>query len=106
MCDSARRFRGGLVFKAHRFLYLSTLGLRVIKREDRELGARVAARVAALLTLRHQLATLLHWRGVGEACFSARNCFRTDMAQPLGENLHAPLHPQKMKRLPHRQMFD
>jgi len=27
------RFRGGLVFKAHRLLYHSTLGLRVIKKE-------------------------------------------------------------------------
>jgi len=27
-----QRFRGGLVFKAHRLLYHSTLGLRVIKR--------------------------------------------------------------------------
>jgi len=26
-----QRFRGGLVFKAHRLLYHSTLGLRVIK---------------------------------------------------------------------------
>jgi len=30
-----QRFRGGLVFKAHRLLYLSTLGLRVIKKERR-----------------------------------------------------------------------
>ena len=28
-----KRFRGGLVFKAHRLVYHSTLGLRVIKRE-------------------------------------------------------------------------
>ena len=28
------RFRGGLVFKAHRLLYHSTLGLRVIKKKD------------------------------------------------------------------------
>ena len=26
-----KRFRGGLVFKAHRLLYHSTIGLRVIK---------------------------------------------------------------------------
>jgi len=28
-----KRFRGGLVFKAHRFLYYSTLGSRVIKKK-------------------------------------------------------------------------
>ena len=35
-------FRGGLVFKAHRLLYHSTLGLRVIKKK-RRCGAWVAA---------------------------------------------------------------
>ena len=34
---NVRRFRGGLVFKAHRPLYHSTLGLRVIKRRERVL---------------------------------------------------------------------
>jgi len=39
-------FRGGLEFKAHRLLYYSTLGLRVIKKKEKpvwvvELGARV-----------------------------------------------------------------
>ena len=29
------RFRGGLVFKAHRLLYHSTLGLRVIKKKKK-----------------------------------------------------------------------
>ena len=28
-----QRFRGGLVFKAHKLLYHSTLGLRVIKKK-------------------------------------------------------------------------
>jgi len=28
-----RRFRGGLVFRAHILLYLSTLGLRVMKKK-------------------------------------------------------------------------
>ena len=32
-----KRFRGGLVFKAHRLLYHSTLGLRVIKKKRRYL---------------------------------------------------------------------
>ena len=31
----SQRFRGGLVFKAHRLLYHSTLGLRVIKKEKK-----------------------------------------------------------------------
>jgi len=31
-----KRFRGGLVFKAHRLLYHSTLGSRVIKKKWRE----------------------------------------------------------------------
>ena len=30
-----QRFRGGLVVKAHRLLYHSTLGLRVIKKKER-----------------------------------------------------------------------
>jgi len=42
-----QRFRGGLVFKAHRLVYHSTLGLRVIKkkktdlRRDWEVGVRL-----------------------------------------------------------------
>ena len=32
-------FRGGLVFKAHRLLYHSTLGLRVIKKKEVPEGA-------------------------------------------------------------------
>ena len=32
-----QRFRGGLVFKAHRLLYHSTLGLRVIKKKKKTL---------------------------------------------------------------------
>ena len=31
------RFRGGLVFKAHRLLYHSTLGLRLIKKKKNRL---------------------------------------------------------------------
>ena len=31
--DNNNRFRGGLVFKAHRLVYHSTLGLRVIKKK-------------------------------------------------------------------------
>jgi len=30
-----KRFRGGLVFEVHRFLYHSTLGLRVIKKKKK-----------------------------------------------------------------------
>ena len=32
---NVKRFRGGLVFKAHRLLYHSTLGLRVIKKKNK-----------------------------------------------------------------------
>ena len=31
---NVNRFRGGLVFKAHRLVYDSTLGLRVVKKKD------------------------------------------------------------------------
>ena len=31
--SNVKRFRGGLVFKAHRLLYHSTLGSRVIKKK-------------------------------------------------------------------------
>ena len=31
-----KRFRGGLLFKAHRLLYHSTLGLRVIKKKKKK----------------------------------------------------------------------
>jgi len=41
-----KRFRGELLFKAHRVVYHSTLGLRVIKKKvDREEEARVEAEV-------------------------------------------------------------
>ena len=35
LCRNVKRFRRGLVFKAHRRLYHSTLGLRVIKKKKR-----------------------------------------------------------------------
>ena len=37
---NVKRFRGGLVFKAHRLLYHSTVGLRVIKKEKKYRGER------------------------------------------------------------------
>jgi len=33
---NVQRFRGGLVFKAHRLVYHSTLGLRVIKKKKKK----------------------------------------------------------------------
>jgi len=36
---TVQRFRGGLVFKAHRLLYHSSIGLRVIKKEDDKKGS-------------------------------------------------------------------
>ena len=38
---NVQRFRGGLVFKAHRLVYHSTLGLRVIKKIKRHRHAAV-----------------------------------------------------------------
>ena len=37
---NVKRFRGGLVTKAHRWLYHATLGSRVIKKKKRHLGTR------------------------------------------------------------------
>ena len=47
--SNVKRFRGGLVFKAHRLLYHSTLGLRVInkKRKKKELVVPVQPCVGA-----------------------------------------------------------
>ena len=36
---NVQRFRGGLVVKAHRLVYHSTLGLRVIKKKKRRIGS-------------------------------------------------------------------
>jgi len=43
---NVKRFRGGLVFKAHRLVYHSTLGMRVIKqrREDQSVAGAGGAR--------------------------------------------------------------
>ena len=38
-----KRFRGGLVFEAHRLLYRSTLGLRVIKKKKKLLTLSLLA---------------------------------------------------------------
>jgi len=42
---TVKRFRGGLVLKAHRLLYYSTLGLRVIKKKRRSTHAGILPRV-------------------------------------------------------------
>ena len=44
-------FRGGLVFKAHRILYHSTLGLRVIKKKNEVLPLGLLAREQILPVL-------------------------------------------------------
>jgi len=41
---NVKRFPGGLVFKAHRLLYHSTLGLRVIKEKKKKWPNRLEAR--------------------------------------------------------------
>ena len=46
---NVKRFRGGLVFKAHRLLYHSSLGLRVIKKKK--------------IDLRDQYGVLVRWSG-------------------------------------------
>jgi len=48
------QFRGGLVFKAHRLLYHSTLGLRVIKKKKKvHLSFASTAPEEEVLTIRH-----------------------------------------------------
>jgi len=71
------RFRGGLVFKAHRLVYHSTLGLSVIKKKKRtsarheqiELGPRTPCsppRTLALATLAARGVSVLDLSDVGE----------------------------------------
>jgi len=50
-----KRFRSGLVFKAHRLLYHSTLGLRVIKKEKK--GTCVLIEVASIFLAATSLAS-------------------------------------------------
>ena len=45
-CGNVKRFRGGLVFKADRFLYHSTRGLGVIKKKKHEVRRRWCHRPA------------------------------------------------------------
>jgi len=52
-----QRFRGGLVFKAHRLLYYSTLGLRVIKKKKK--GTCVSAMALAMICFLLALASLM-----------------------------------------------
>jgi len=53
--SDVQRFRGGLVFKAHRLLYHSTLGVRVIQKRRRRPGDGAGAeRSAACLELRRE----------------------------------------------------
>ena len=63
-----KRFRGGLVFKAHRLLYRSTLGLRVIKKKKKVqgLGFRVQGLGFRVLGLGFRVEGLgLRVKGVG-----------------------------------------
>ena len=52
-----KRFRGGLVFKAHRLFYHSTLGSRVKKKKRRRRGGNDPQDVAALGMLARLLMT-------------------------------------------------
>jgi len=46
---NVQRFRGGLVFQAHRLLYHSTLGLKVMKKKEEKRGMDAADKAASLL---------------------------------------------------------
>ena len=43
---NVKRFQGGLVFKAHRLLYHSTLGFRVIKKKKKDHQSRAGGPVS------------------------------------------------------------
>jgi len=42
LCRNVNRFRGGLVFKAHRLVYRSTLGSRVTKKKKKVLSSAIS----------------------------------------------------------------
>jgi len=54
---NVQRFRGGLVFKAHRLLYHLTLGLRVIKKKANIISVEVSDSgfSATKITKRHSM---------------------------------------------------
>ena len=53
-----QRLRGGLVFKAHRLVYHSTLGLRVIKKKGHARECAVARALGALELLDREVGGL------------------------------------------------
>jgi len=55
-----KRFRGGLVFKAHRLVYHSTPGSRVIKKKEEDLRGRVDG-VEAVEHMAHDLVAGANW---------------------------------------------
>jgi len=71
---NVKRFRGGLVFKAHRLLYHSTLGLRVIKKKKKKYfpatpechpwGHRVVPTEMLLVTGASVLVFTTTWAGI------------------------------------------
>ena len=56
---NVKRFRGGLVLKAHRLSYQSTLGLRVIKEKSSTHG-RALLIVHELARIAHEVGPVLH----------------------------------------------
>jgi len=96
-CRNVKRFRGGLVLKAHRLVYHSTLGSRVIKKKRRSpTRRRYRARAhsgqfSERVTLHHvrslENRNTLQWR-VGGAIF-------TTSVENL---LVVPFSPQKLRR--------
>jgi len=59
---NVQQFRGGLVFKAHRLVYHSTLGLRVTKKKKKKEGTLPATRCAThALRTGCSFADVLEW---------------------------------------------
>jgi len=102
---NVQRFRGGLVCKAHRLLYHSTLGLRVIKKKGEVSGfnficfsfQRLGCRVRAtfLYVPERTLASKERHRWIGAVRFRAKREAWCREARDRGERerenrLHAP----------------
>jgi len=69
--ENVQRFRGGLVFKAHRLVYHSTLGLRVINKKKVEgFGPRVACQEYPAATREWILSngTVINLRTTSQKC--------------------------------------
>jgi len=78
--------RGGLVFKAHRLLYYSTLGLRVIKKKKKESWTRMQVVAGDKLVV---------YGGMGESKYNPK----PDTRKPKPENQNPkPENPKPQTR--------